>query len=131
MTAATGDPSPWPAADICISTLPYELLARVIFHARARVIIARCASGESGVIHAAILAGARCGGGGLLVIRVPITRSVLRRGCSISTAELLEVLSSQVCPKARPRREPPHRDCGDWRSVTVACGRYPHLDATL
>ena len=47
MTAATGDPSPWPAADIRISTLPYELLARVIFHARARVIIARCASGES------------------------------------------------------------------------------------
>ena len=46
MTAATGDPSPWPAADIRISTLPYELLARVIFHARARVIIARCASGE-------------------------------------------------------------------------------------
>ena len=35
MTAATGDPSPWPAADIRISTLPYELLARVIFHARA------------------------------------------------------------------------------------------------
>ena len=47
VTAATGDPSPWPAADIRISTLPYELLARVIFHARARVIIARCASGES------------------------------------------------------------------------------------
>ena len=47
MTAATGDPSPWPAADIRISTLPYELLASVIFHARARVIIARCASGES------------------------------------------------------------------------------------
>ena len=44
MTAATGDPSPWPAADIRISTLPYELLARVIFHARARVIIARCAA---------------------------------------------------------------------------------------
>jgi hypothetical protein len=37
--------------------------------------------------------------------------------------------ASKCCPrpKARPRREPPHRDCGDWRSVTVACGRYPHL----
>ena len=56
MTAATGDPSPWPAADIRISTLPYELLARVIFHARARVIIARCASGRISTLPYELLA---------------------------------------------------------------------------
>src|SRR6476620_10601302 len=48
-----------------------------------------------------INAGARCDGGGS--IRVPITRSVLRRGCSISTAELLRSVVRahvEVCPKA-------------------------------
>jgi hypothetical protein len=43
-------------------------------------------------------------------------------------SEILSIAHVEVRAQDRPCREPPSRNCGgDWRSVAVACGRYPHL----